>query len=319
MSLIAQINKLKPRTFEDQYKEKLSNFNEWSLNNDAEALVYEQNFGENMSIDETSLSNGELYTIITNKKAKGRKGSLAAIIKGTSNAVVSKALDKIDVNKLYGVKNITADLANSMDWICRTNFKNAAIIADRFHVQQIVSEAVQEIRIKHRREAIDEENKQILECRKHKLKYNPYRYSNGDTKKQLLARGRYILFKPESKWTDSQKQRSIILFDEFPELKKAYDLSMYFRNIFETSKTKDEAKLKFEQWFLKVDESKLTTLISASRTIKNYIGKILNYFIARQTNASAESFNAKLKQFRSLVRGVRDIKFFLFRVEKLYA
>lgn len=319
MSLIAQINKLKPRTFEDQYKEKLSNFNEWSLNNDENALVYEKNFGENMSIDETSLSNGELYTIITNKGAKGRKGSLAAIIKGTSNAVVSKALDKINVNKLYGVKNITADLANSMDWICRTNFKNAAIIADRFHVQQIVSESVQEIRIKHRREAIDEENNQIIECRKQKLKHNPYRYSNGDTKKQLLARGRYILFKPESKWTDSQKQRSIILFDEFPALKTAYNLSMYFRNIFENSKTKEEAKEGFEKWYFKVDESKLTTLISASRTIKNNIGKILNYFIARQTNASAESFNAKIKQFRSLVRGVRDVKFFLFRVEKLYA
>jgi len=319
MSLIAQINKLKPRTFEDQYKEKLSNFNEWSLNNDVEALVYEKNFGENMSIDETSLSDGELYTIITNKAAKGRHGSLAAIIKGTSNEVVSKALAKVSVNKLYGVKNITADLANSMDWICRTNFKNAAIIADRFHVQQVICESVQEIRIQYRREAIDEENKQIIECRKQNINYRPFRYSNGDTKKQLLARGRYILFKPESKWTDSQKERSIILFKEFPELKKAYNLSMYFRNIFENSNSKDQASNKFKEWYLKVNKSELKTLISASQTIKNNIGKILNYFIAKQTNASAESFNAKLKQFRSLVRGVRDMKFFLFRIEKLYA
>ncbi|MDP2188422.1 MAG: transposase, partial [Sphingobacteriaceae bacterium] len=37
------------------------------------------------------------------------------------------------------------------------------------------------------------------------------------------------------------------------------------------------------------------------------------------TNASAESFNAKIKAFRAQFRGVRDINFFLFRIAKLYA
>ncbi|MCC9044432.1 transposase [Myroides sp. M-43] len=38
---------------------------------------------------------------------------------------------------------------------------------------------------------------------------------------------------------------------------------------------------------------------------------ILNYFDNRSTNASAESFNAKIKAFRAQFRGVRDIDFFL--------
>ncbi|MBU2949173.1 transposase, partial [Tamlana agarivorans] len=46
---------------------------------------------------------------------------------------------------------------------------------------------------------------------------------------------------------------------------------------------------------------------------------ILNYFNNRSTNASAESFNAKIKEFRAMFRGVRDIPFFLFRLTKLYA
>jgi len=319
ISLISRMNSLNPRTFEKQYKDKLSDFNEWVLENDSTALVYPENFGEKMSIDETALSDGELYTIITNKQNKGRKGSLAAIIKGTKNEVVSKALEKVPISKLYGVKSITADLANSMDWICRTNFKNSVIVADRFHVQQIISEAVQEIRISYRRKAIDEGNLLIKESKIQKIPYQSFRYFNGDTKKQLLARGRYILFKPESKWTKSQKERSEILFKNYPEIKSAYNLSMYFRNIFENSKTTEIANIKFREWFLKIDKSEIPTLISAKETIKNNIGKILNYFIARETNASAESFNAKIKQFRALVRGVRDIKFFLFRIEKLYA
>ncbi|WP_143748607.1 transposase, partial [Chryseobacterium indoltheticum] len=47
--------------------------------------------------------------------------------------------------------------------------------------------------------------------------------------------------------------------------------------------------------------------------------EILNYFERRSTNASAESFNAKIKNFRLQLRGVRDKTFFLFRLSKLFA
>lgn len=125
-----------------------------------------------MSIDETALYKGELYTIITNKDRHGRKGCLAAIIKGTKNEVVSKALEKVPVQKRMAVKEITADLAETMDWICRTNFMNATLVADRFYVQQVVSEAVQEIRINLRRKAIDEENELIVEAKRNVVSAN---------------------------------------------------------------------------------------------------------------------------------------------------
>ncbi|MEJ6616595.1 MAG: transposase [Crocinitomicaceae bacterium] len=46
---------------------------------------------------------------------------------------------------------------------------------------------------------------------------------------------------------------------------------------------------------------------------------MLNYFDNRITNASAESFNAKIKAFRSQFRGVTNIGFFLFRLTQIYA
>jgi len=217
------------------------------------------------------------------------------------------------------VREITADLAESMDWICRTNFMNATLVADRFHVQQVVSEAVQEIRINLRREVIDEENELIVEAKKERRPYHPKRHTNGDTNKQLLARARYLLFKPCNTWSLSQKERADILFSEYPEVKKAYDFSMYFRGIFEHAQTRENAKERFGQWMGKVSSSEISTLISAANTINNNLGKILNYFPSGSTNASAESFNAKLKGFRSMVRGIRDIKFFLFRISTFYA
>jgi len=272
-----------------------------------------------MSIDETALSNGEVYTVITNKDAHGKKGALAALIMGTKAEIVSEALRKVPISIRMKVKEITLDFANNMDWICRTNFPNATLTGDRFHIQQIVSEGVQEIRIELRRKAIDEENEMMIKAKKEKEIYHPKVHKNGDTEKQLLARVRYVLFKPWNRWSSSQRERAKILFEEYPQLKKAYELSMMFRGIFENSKTRKRAEERMNAWFIRINESGLSQLISAGCTVEQNLKKVLNYFPNGSTNASAESFNAKLKGFRSLVRGVRDINFFLFRISTFYA
>ncbi|WP_439132568.1 transposase [Polaribacter sp.] len=46
---------------------------------------------------------------------------------------------------------------------------------------------------------------------------------------------------------------------------------------------------------------------------------MLNYFLNKSTNASAESFNAKIKAFRTQFRGVRNVEFFLFRLTQIFA
>ena len=56
-----------------------------------------------------------------------------------------------------------------------------------------------------------------------------------------------------------------------------------------------------------------------SRTIAIHYKQILDYFNNKITSASAESFNAKIKAFKSNYRGVTNVNFFLFRLAKLYA
>ncbi|CAN5174088.1 hypothetical protein BH23BAC1_BH23BAC1_40860 [soil metagenome] len=58
-------------------------------------VVFPDNIGTYLSIDETALSQGELYTVITNKAAGGKKGCLVAIIKGTDSERVNDT-DKKD-------------------------------------------------------------------------------------------------------------------------------------------------------------------------------------------------------------------------------
>jgi len=276
--------------------------------------------GQKLSIDEISVTNGELYTIVTNKQAKGGKGALVAIVAGTKSSTVTEVLKKIPLEKRNLVSEVTLDMSNAMDVIITNSFPKVTIVTDRFHVQQLVTEAVQEIRVALRKQAIKEESKAILRARKNKKKkkYQPKLYDNEDTKKQLLARSRYLLFKPKSKWTERQEQRAEILFKEFPSLKHAYNLSMSFRSWYENHTDKLQAKIDLQTWYEKVEAEKIEPFQVAAESIKAYEDTILNYFHHRSTNAAAESFNAKLKGFRALVRGVRDVKFFLFRVAKLY-
>lgn len=317
---IARIYFLNPNTLEKQYKNHLSDFNQFKkyyeedLKNNS--FVFPENFWENIAIDETSISNWELYTIILNKDFKWKKWSIAAIIKWTKSRTVTEAvLNKVPYEKLLKIKEITLDLSNSMDWIARQIAPQAILTYDRFHVQKIVSEVVQEIRVKHRWKAIDEENDKILKSRKNKTKYISETYSNWDTKKQLLARSRHLLYKPSSKWTNLQRERSVILFKEFPSIKKAYNLSMYFRNCYENKKLdKDNAKNNFKSWINKIRESWIKEFNTVTKTIETHLWVISNYFINRSTNANIESFNAKIKLFRRNTRWVLDKDFFLFRL-----
>lgn len=319
LSFIADTHCLPTKEFEKQYKNHLSGFNEWTAKEHCEEwMVFEKNIGEQLSVDEVNISNGELYTVVTNKAAKGRKGAIVAMIKGTKADDISRVLAKIPKKTREIAKEVTMDMADNMDAAMRTTFKQAKRVIDRFHVQQLVSEAVQEIRIALRRQALKEENEEIKKARRERRVYRPVIFRNGDTKKQLLARSRHLLFKPSGKWTDSQKQRAVILFEKYPELETAYGLSMMFRNCYENSKTRDEAKKNFNKWHKKIEEKNIEQFFSVSESIRLHETTILNYFINRSTNASAESFNAKLKGFRAVVRGVRDRKFHLFRVAKLY-
>jgi transposase len=308
------------RKFQRQYKQSISNFKDWEQKSHAEDwILYAENLSEQLSLDEVALSDGELYSVLTSKKAKGRKGSIVAVIKGTKGNIVAEYILKISRRSRMRVKEITLDMAGSMKLIAKRCFPKAIQVIDRFHVQKLAIEALQEIRVSHRWEAIEQENNLLLEAKQKKENIQIEIFLNGDTRKQLLARSRYLLYKTREKWTSSQKQRAKILFSEYPDLEKAYNLSDGLRKIYNQDIQKPVAMLKLAHWFKEVEESGFKSFNTLTRTIILNYDNILNYFNARSTNAAAESFNAKIKNFRLQLRGVRDKSFFLFRLSKLFA
>ena len=307
------------KQLERHYKDHLSDYREWEQLEHADKwLLFPQNMGTHLSIDETSVSNGELYTIVTNKAAKGRKGALVAIVEGTKAGEVIKVLDKIPDSILDQVEEVTLDMSESMNKIVRTCFPKASRVIDRFHVQRLAFDAIQEMRIAHRWDAINQETNDKENAKLDGVAYKAPIFENGDTRKQLLARSRHLLFKSPDKWSDKQKLRSKILFEEYPDLKEAFSLTHSLRMIYNKNTVKDAARLSLAKWYNKVTDSDFKSFNSISATVYVHYEEILNFFTNRSTNASAESFNAKIKAFRASLRGVVDIKFFLFRLANIY-
>ena len=301
------------------YKKKISGFKDWEqLIHSEDYLIYPENIGDHLSIDEVSLSKGELYTFVTNKNGRGKKKTLVASIKGTKSQDIIDVLNKIPLDKRKLVKEITLDMANNMQLASRICFPECYLVTDRFHVVKLILEALQHLRIKYRWEEIEKENQAINIAKGQGLKYIPFSFDNDDSPKQLLARSRYIIAKKPNQWTENQKIRAKLLFENYPLLYQAYKHTLEFRNIYEET-SREIAKEKIINWMQKTKLLNMTVFNTVVNSLNYHLETILNFFIKRHTNANAESFNSKIKLFRANLRGVVDVKYFLFRMEKLFA
>lgn len=337
-------------TLERCYKESLSGFRQWEQLGHAEDWVLVPgNMGEHLSIDESSLQD-DLFTFLTNKDGHCKQGTLIAAVRGTKAEEVLEILLRIPEEERLKVKEVTADLSETMALIVHTAFPNATLTLDCFHIMKRCLDGVEEIRLRYRREAQAEQRRLELEHRKRlkrsaarrrwyrkkhpknykgkvrgrkplrkNEKFKPPVLSNGDTRNELLKRSKYALTQTPDKWSERQKTRMKLLFELYPKIKEAYDITNQLRSIFRSSTlTKETAKDKFQNWYKDVNKCTLREMKAARDAVKSREDEILNYFINHSTNAGAESFNSKIKSFRAQLRGVSDLPFFMFRLCSIF-
>ena len=315
MSNIASYYLVNSQKLQRHYKKKVSGFNDWKqLTHAEDYLIYPENITDMLSIDEVSLSKGELYTFVTNKNTNVKnKQSIVAVINGTEANTIQTVLEKMPLGKRNQVKEVSMDMARNMSLAARKSFPNSNMVIDRFHVVKLVMDAMQHMRVSLRWKAIEEENTAIKNSREKKEKYYPEILANGDTLKELLARSRYLLYKFEDDWTVNQAKRATILFEKYPLLKSVYKLTLSFRDIYKNI-SKTMALTQFNEWKEKIIVLNVDEFNTVVYSIEYHLDNILNFFDNRSTNANAESFNSKIKGFRANLRGVTDVEFFLFRL-----
>jgi len=105
------------------------------------------------------------------------------MIQGTKSEAVISALEKLSRSLRLKVKEITLDLSPTMRIIAKKSFTRATLVADRFHVQRLMNEAISDLRLDYRWQAIDLGNREMDLAKEEKLKYIPDIYESGDIRK----------------------------------------------------------------------------------------------------------------------------------------
>ena len=67
-----------------------------------------------LAIDESSLSNGELYTFVKNRDVRTREQSLVTVVSVIKSEDAISVLQMIDEEQRYALKEVTLDLSDSM-------------------------------------------------------------------------------------------------------------------------------------------------------------------------------------------------------------
>lgn len=92
--------------------------------------------------------------------------------RGVASGAFISIFRQLPYAKRIRMRTITTDLSSAMMLTARKSFPHAKLINDRLHVQQLMSEAVDQFRIRRRWQILDQENKAI---REHRSKRKPAR------------------------------------------------------------------------------------------------------------------------------------------------
>lgn len=273
-------------------------------------------------------------------------GTVIAMVRGTKATDVIQVLAQMPMEEHLKVKEVTMDLSDSMCTIVESVFPNARITLDCFHILKRCLDAVEELRLHYKHEAQADLCRQErrfkarlkrnaahrhwyrkTHSKKYKGKrrgpkpkrrneqFRPPVLENGDTLVELLTHSKHALTQTHDKWSEMQQVRMKFLFARYPKLKEAYDNVNKLRAIFRSKTLDREAtRTKLHERYQAIADCTIREIKSARDAIKSREENVLNYFIERSTNASAKSFNSKLKAFRAQLRGVSDLKFFMYRI-----
>jgi transposase len=318
---------LKPQTVYSWYRNYLSGYPEaveskqWGKDNftgsdkreKSVPVLKEENFGEEMSVDEKMIDE-EFYTVMTNRAT----GKIALLAETLTVTELNRLINKTGEAK-QKVKTITADLSPTYEKFCEQSFPGAAIVADKFHVVKHIIEAVQALRLRLKQEEIAK----LPATKKERREYEKQtKLINGESRIEMLTRSRYVLFKRTENWTASQQKRAALLFETFPPLKSTYELTLQIRQWLDKENA-GNYEWKIEQqlihWYDCAEQAKLPEVENLIRLIGSHEQKIMNYFKTGKTNAKAEAMNSKIQRFITANYGVRDKDFFLYRLAHYYS
>jgi transposase len=189
---------------------------------------------------------------------------------GHSAEVLGAFFQQLGPQRCSAVRTVTIDMAGGYYKAIRQWLPEAEIVFDRFHVQRLASDALDEVR--------------------RSLVRDLARSDEGQEIKNL----RYVLLKNPWHLTPPQRHRLSELQDTNRRLYRAYLLKETLARALDYRQPK-RARDALKAWLAWASRSKLPPFVKAARTIRKHLDGILAYVHTRLSNGLVEGLNTKLR------------------------
>lgn len=180
------------------------------------------------------------------------------------------------------VEYFVIDMNNHFREVGKTCFKNAKIVADKYHVVRQTSWAMENVR----------KNEQKKFGNQHRL---------------FFKHSRYLLFKPKERLTDEEKTSLAIMLEIAPRLAKAYNLRNQFLEVMHAKSSKEGKKL-LNCWLFDAEKEALPEFEKSISAYRNWYEEILNALDVPWTNGFTEGCNNKTKVLKRVCYGMQNFQ-----------
>jgi transposase len=220
-----------------------------------------------IGLDELSYRKGHHYiSVIVDHDA----GRLVWAGEGRTESTIARFFDELGPTRAAEIELVTIDMSASYEAALRQHAPKAEIVFDRFHVQRLAHDALDEVR------------REIM------------RGIKGTPEGKALKKSRWALQRNvENQSPRDGAKLSAVMSTNLP-LYRAYLLKTTLVAILDGHSVED-ARTQLEAWVAWAARSRLQPFVRVGRTIRKHMDGILAYVRTRLSNGRSEGFNGKAR------------------------
>lgn len=220
-----------------------------------------------IGVDELSYRKHHEYVTIVTDHATGR---VVWAHPGKNADTLRRFFEELGKERCAKIRTVTIDMSQAYIAAVKEAVPNATLVFDRFHVQRLAHDALDELRREEVRSVKDPEDKRALKKSRFALQKNPWNLSDIE----------------HAKLTEVQRTNR--------RLYRAYLLKESLAEILDLPHA-DVAKEKLREWISWASHSQLAPFVRVANTVGKYIDGIVAYVESGLSNALAEGTNGKVR------------------------
>jgi transposase len=232
-----------------------------------------------IGVDETSFKKGHKYVTIM---VDIENSKVIFVCEGKDSSTLTKFSEDL-INhggKPTTIQSVSCDMSPSFINGILSEFPDAKITFDKFHVMKMMNEAVDEVR--------KQEQSTVKE----------------------LKNSKYLWLKNEENLSEKQIEKFLKLKNLNLKTVRAYNVKLTLQDFWD-SQNRNEADEYLKKWYFWATHSRLTPVTEAAKTIKKHWDGILNYFDSKITNGILEGINSIVQLQKRNARGFKNVQYFI--------